>query len=146
MAAVSSDNRAAIIAAAREWRGTPYHHRASLKGVGCDCLGLVRGVWREIVGPEPVSTPAYSADWGDVTGTETLLQAAHQFFEPTDLAQPGDVLIFRVREDRIAKHCGILTTDTTFIHAWEAAPVAEVSLGRWWRSRIVSSFRFPEAE
>ena len=28
------------------WIGTPYRHQASLKGVGCDCLGLVRGVWR----------------------------------------------------------------------------------------------------
>jgi hypothetical protein len=39
-----------IIAAARSWLGTPYAHQASLKGVGCDCLGLVRGVWREVQG------------------------------------------------------------------------------------------------
>ena len=35
-----------IVAAARSWIGTPYRHQASLKGVGCDCLGLVRGVGR----------------------------------------------------------------------------------------------------
>ena len=34
----------AVIAAARGWIGTPYLHQASLKGVGTDCLGLVRGV------------------------------------------------------------------------------------------------------
>ena len=38
--------RDAIVAEARAWIGTPYRHQASLKGVGCDCLGLVRGVWR----------------------------------------------------------------------------------------------------
>ena len=42
---------AAHVASARGWLGTPYHHQASLKGVGCDCLGLLRGVWREVIGP-----------------------------------------------------------------------------------------------
>ncbi|MGZ9409986.1 MAG: peptidase P60, partial [Methylocystis sp.] len=42
--------RADIVAAARRWRGTPYVHQASLMQVGCDCLGLVRGVWRDVIG------------------------------------------------------------------------------------------------
>ena len=42
-----------IVAETRGWIGTPYRHQASLKGVGCDCLGLVRGVWRACVGDEP---------------------------------------------------------------------------------------------
>lgn len=33
-----------IVAAARQWLGTPYRHQASVRGVGCDCLGLIRGV------------------------------------------------------------------------------------------------------
>ena len=53
-----------VIAAARVWLGTPYHDQASLKGVGCDCLGLARGVWREVVGSEPFPIPPYSRDWG----------------------------------------------------------------------------------
>ncbi len=52
-----------IISETLSWLGTPYRHQASLKGVGCDCLGLVRGVWRALVGPEPEPTPAYSPDW-----------------------------------------------------------------------------------
>ena len=44
--------RGAIVEAARHWLGTPYHHQASLRGVGCDCLGLVRGVWRDLLGEE----------------------------------------------------------------------------------------------
>jgi cell wall-associated NlpC family hydrolase len=40
--------RTHIVALAREWLGTPYHHQASLKGVGTDCVGLVRGIWREV--------------------------------------------------------------------------------------------------
>ena len=37
-----------VLEAATGWIGTPYRHQASQKGVGCDCLGLVRGVWREL--------------------------------------------------------------------------------------------------
>ena len=40
----------AIIAEARSWLGTPWHHQASLKGVGCDCIGFVRGVAKPFVG------------------------------------------------------------------------------------------------
>jgi len=58
-------SRERVIVAARAWLGTPYHDQASLKGVGCDCLGLARGVWREVVGPEPFPIPAYSRDWGE---------------------------------------------------------------------------------
>jgi NlpC/P60 family putative phage cell wall peptidase len=39
-----------ILEEARSWIGTPYQHQASLKGVGCDCIGLVRGVWRAVYG------------------------------------------------------------------------------------------------
>ena len=42
--------RAEILSEARDWLGTPYRHQASLKGAGCDCLGLVRGVWRALEG------------------------------------------------------------------------------------------------
>ena len=42
-------SRDAIVAEAHRWIGTPYRHQASLRGVGCDCLGLLRGVWREVM-------------------------------------------------------------------------------------------------
>jgi NlpC/P60 family putative phage cell wall peptidase len=57
-----------IIAAARSWIGTPYRHQASLKGVGCDCLGLLRGVWREVMGAEPEAPPPYAAGWAESRG------------------------------------------------------------------------------
>ena len=39
-----------VVDAARGWLGTPYVHQASSKGSGADCLGLIRGIWREIFG------------------------------------------------------------------------------------------------
>jgi len=54
-----------VLALAEPWIGTPYRHQASLRGVGCDCLGLIRGVWRELYGSEPELPPPYAPDWAE---------------------------------------------------------------------------------
>ena len=103
--------RDTIVKAARAWLGTPYHHQASVKGIGTDCLGLIRGIWRELYGPEPETMPAYTRDWGDATGSETLLAAACRHLvklEDASAAQAGDVLVFRMRDEGVAKHAGII--------------------------------------
>ena len=68
--------RSTIVAETRGWIGTPYRHQASLKGIGCDCLGLVRGVWRAVIGEEPERAPAYAPDWAEASGRESLADAA----------------------------------------------------------------------
>ena len=67
-----------ITVLARGWLGTPYQHQASLKGVGCDCLGLVRGLWRETFGAEPEVPPAYAPDWAEAGLEETLAEAGRR--------------------------------------------------------------------
>ena len=57
--------RSRIVALARAWLGTPYHHQASVRGVGADCVGLVRGIWRELYGSEAEALPAYTRDWAE---------------------------------------------------------------------------------
>jgi NlpC/P60 family putative phage cell wall peptidase len=149
LAARHSPTRSAIVAEARNWIGTPYHHQASVKGVGCDCLGLVRGVWRALVGPEPEPIPGYSRDWGEVGARETMLAAARRHLIEIDPqeARAGDVLVFRMRTGRVAKHAGILAgrdcLAATFVHAQEGGPVCEVGLSPWWRRRIAAAFAFP---
>ncbi|HEX5998060.1 MAG TPA: NlpC/P60 family protein [Hyphomicrobiaceae bacterium] len=101
-----------VVTLARTWLGTPYHHQASVKGVGCDCVGLIRGVWREVYGAEPQTLPGYTRDWAETQGHEHLLGAARRHLveiAPAN-AQPGDVLIFRWRPNTPAKHCAILAT------------------------------------
>lgn len=134
------------MAAARDWLGTPYHHQASCKGVGCDCLGLIRGVWRELNGPEPETMPAYTRDWGDATGSETLLAAAARNLVLLDRgsAQPGDILVFRMADAGVAKHAGILVTSESFVHSQEGLGTVEAELIRWWRRRLVAAYAFPE--
>ncbi|MCZ7595265.1 MAG: NlpC/P60 family protein [Hyphomicrobium sp.] len=134
-----------IVRIARGWIGTPYHHQASVRSVGADCLGLVRGVWREVYGSEAETPPPYSCDWAEAGGCETMLAAARRHLDAIapDAARAGDVLIFRLRAGSIAKHAAILTSETTMIHAMEGAPACEVALSRWWRRRIAGAFRFP---
>ena len=136
--------RAEIVAVARGWIGTRYHHQGSRRGVGCDCLGLVRGVWREMVGPEPERAPPYSPDWAEAKGEETLLDAATRHFAPADEVRPGTVLVFRWRASSPAKHLGIATGEGRFVHAYDAAGrVVEGTLSAPWRRRIAAMFDFP---
>ncbi len=137
--------RAAILDEARSWIGTPYCHRASLKGQGADCLGLVRGVWRALLGPEPEPLAPYAPDWAEAGRAETLMQTAarHLVSVPVFLAQPGDVLLFRFRAHLPAKHVAILAENERIIHAYDGVNVCEGHLSLWWHRRIVSAFAFP---
>ena len=137
--------RAAIVAEARDWIGTPYRHQASLKGIGCDCLGLVRGIWRAVVGAEPERAPPYAPDWAEARGLESLAEAAARHLIPIerDAIEAGDVLLFRWRAHLPAKHAAIVTTDGNMVHAHDGAAVAEVVLAPWWRRRLAYAFRFP---
>ncbi|TJZ94027.1 peptidase [Paracoccus gahaiensis] len=138
-----------VVAVARGWLGTPYVHQASARGSGADCLGLIRGVWREIHGAEPEAPPAYTADWAECGGAEVLLGAAMRHLRPVaqDAAWgPGQVLLFRMRPGAIAKHLGILSQvgdEARFLHAYTSHGVIESPLTPPWRSRIVARFRFP---
>jgi NlpC/P60 family putative phage cell wall peptidase len=137
-----------IVSAARSWIGTPYIHQASVKGIGCDCLGLLRGVWRDVAGDEPFAPPPYSPDWAEASGRETLAEAAGLLFDPIDPADigAGDVLLFRWRDGSPAKHCGIATSAAAMVHAHDGACVAEVAIGRGWRRRLAYAFRFISGE
>ncbi|WP_296817793.1 NlpC/P60 family protein [Brevundimonas sp.] len=141
----------AALAEARRWLGTPYQHQASRKGVGCDCLGLVRGVWRSLHGAEPETTPPYRADWAEVGGEERLLEAARRWLveKPVAEAEPGDVLVFRMSPQAAAKHCAIVSAGGApgkIIHAYWGRAVVESWMGEWWRRRLVAAFAFPEIE
>lgn len=138
-----------IVLEARRWIGTPYRHQASTWQAGTDCLGLVRGVWRAVIGPEPVTPPPYSMDWAEPSKDEVLMRAAHQYLQPKAASQlsVGDVLLFRMRDDSVAKHLGILSAaspNSKFIHAYTGHGVVESSLSGPWMRRVAAVYCFPE--
>jgi NlpC/P60 family putative phage cell wall peptidase len=152
-----------IVRIARSWLGTPYVHQASLKGVGCDCLGLLRGIWRELYGEEPEEIPPYSLDWAEATGAETLYTALERHCRevtPEQIAA-GDIALFRMLPRGPAKHCGFVASKDltspnagrserealrvggalTLIHSRQNKRVSEEPLSAFWRDRLAFAFR-----
>jgi NlpC/P60 family putative phage cell wall peptidase len=136
---------AAVLSEAVSWVGTPYRHQGSRKGVGCDCLGLVRGVWKAVYGIEPERPAAYAADWAEAGGADLFLEAAGRHCRQKAIsdAAPGDLLLFRWRPHLPAKHAGILMDESRFIHAYQGHSVIISSLVPQWRRRIAAAFSFP---
>lgn len=139
-----------IVARARAWIGTPYRHQASCRGAGADCLGLIRGIWREVLGPEPEAVPGYTPDWSEPSRSEEMLAAAGRNFIAASwaAARAGDVVVLRMREGAVAKHAGILARSPlghpTLIHAYSGHGVVESPLTPAWARRVAGVFRFPE--
>lgn len=111
-------------------------------GVGCDCLGLLRGVWREVVGPEVLQVPPYSrnSSSGLLTGLSRILTLVE---DRADLPV-GVVIIFKVAPRHEQRHAGITAGGDAFIHATEIGGVREEQLSAAWRRRIEAVYRYPE--
>ena len=124
-----------------------------MRGVGTDCLGLIRGVFAQVEGHAPEIPPPYSQDWAEAPGLsgvveETMADAArrHLVAIEREKAAPGDVLLFRMSPRAAAKHAAIQSTATCMIHACSGRAVAEVHMGPWWQRRLTHVFRFPGIE
>ena len=109
--------RAAVVAAARAWIGTPYHHAADVKGVGCDCAMLLVRVYCDLGLVEPFDPRPYTRDWMMHRNEEKylgFLLARARIVEGPDV---GDVALFRV--GRCFAHGGIVSKSEplTMIHA-----------------------------
>ncbi|AKQ75862.1 minor tail protein [Roseobacter phage RDJL Phi 2] len=107
----------------------------------------MRGVWRELYDTEPEAPPPYKPDWYDLLKDDLLLRKASQYLLPLNTlaeALPGDVLVFRMRQNMAAKHCGILVDEGRMVHALTGKDVEEVTVNHVYWKRCVGAFRFPE--
>lgn len=134
-----------VAAEAIGWIGTPYRHQGTRKGVGCDCLGLVRGVWLGLYGFRLPDPDPYAPDWAEASGAGRLLAELRlRFRETREEPAVGNLLLFRWRAHLPAKHMGILVDHASFIHAYEGGGgVVRSRLVPQWRRRIAAVFAFP---
>jgi len=132
---------------AQTWIGTPYRHRASLKGVGVDCLGLILGVWRELGREVDFDIPHYAPGWRETCKDELLWQRAKSNLRPADREiQAGDIALLRMRDGAAARHLGIVSgtwREPKLIHAYSGRGVVESIIGKPLRRRFVARFRYP---
>jgi cell wall-associated NlpC family hydrolase len=97
-----------IVAEARSWVGTPFHHGANLKGVGVDCGQLVFGVYRNVGLLADEVFPSYDPRWmmaRENTFLEDLFRAR---FDPIERSEPGAAILFRAGRNYC--HLGIVTS------------------------------------
>jgi cell wall-associated NlpC family hydrolase len=125
-----------IIAEARTWLGTPFHHQGRAKGAGVDCIGLVIGV-AHALGLSDFDTTHY----GRIPSPLLMGAGLRANMLAADRAEPGSVLWFAF--DRVPMHVGIVT-DSGLIHAYSVAGrVVETGLDPQWIARSRGAFRFP---
>src|SRR5947207_15287704 len=94
-AAIDS-RRAAIVAEAISWIGTPFHHAARVKGAGVDCLMLLAEVYERAGIVPHVEPPFYVPDWHLHRDAERYLDGLGRYAHAIDTRpEPGDIALFR---------------------------------------------------
>jgi cell wall-associated NlpC family hydrolase len=145
--------RADVIACAREWIGTRWQHQASLRAVGCDCIGLVGGVARELDLPGGIqwtNDPGIRG-YGREPDPQVLLWACGKYLDP-GAGVVGDILLLRAPPANTAiadvckfppRHFGIASRPGYMIHAWaQLRKVSENRIDEFWRARIVGFYSY----
>jgi NlpC/P60 family putative phage cell wall peptidase len=133
-----------LVDEARGWLGTPFLHGGRVKGLGCDCAGLILGAARAcgIVIEEP---PGYNR----IIDPALVLAGVANCCAPIPFtaleAEPGDVLLFAWKGQAI--HLGLATGTGSFIHSYEVVgKVIETPLDRYWQTWCAGAFRWRELE
>ncbi len=116
--ALTTEKRAEIVRAAREWLRTPYHHCARIKGVGADCAMFPLMVYQECgVLPADFHPPEYSMQWHLHRSDEMYLKTIAPFVrEKSDAPLPADFVVFQF--GRAFSHGAIVVEWPIVIHSY----------------------------
>lgn len=141
-----------IVTEARRWIGTPYQHQAAVRGVGADCVGLIRGVGFacDVLPPRPEEWAAFNA-YGRLPNPRRMREGMKTFLVelPAGAQRPGDIAWLAWRVD-LPMHLAILAEGLrgpTIIHSFsDVGRVVEHGMTREWRDRVDSWWRYPGAD
>lgn len=111
-----AEARAAVVAEALTWQGTPYHSRGRIKGVGVDCAMFPAACY-EAVGLVPHLDPEYSPQWFMHRDEELYLQWVKPYAREIERDElgPGDFAIWKY--GRTYSHGAIVIDPPLIIHA-----------------------------
>lgn len=122
MASATERLRRAVVAEAREWIGTAFHHEARIKGAGVDCLMMLAEVYEraEVVGH--IAVPHYPADWHMHREAERYMEGLLTYAREIPAPPlPGDIALFKF--GRVFSHGAIVVEWPRLIHAYWAIGV-----------------------
>lgn len=113
--------RSAILAEARSWLGTPYHHLGDVKGAGVDCAMILVRVYAAVgLTPHDFDPRPYAPDWHLHRSEEKYLGFVENYGYRVDTPLPGDIALWRF--GRAYSHAAIvLDADGTILHAYRDA-------------------------
>lgn len=152
-----------IMAEARSWLGTKFHHQGRLKKSkdnqgGCDCIGLIIGIASRLQLLSKLEGGLLLKDYDNISypkmpdGQNLYYQLSLHLKEINiEQLQVGDILLFKFNEN--PQHVALISNNTTcnsgkalnIIHAYiKAKKVVEHRLDEIWQKRIISAFRFKE--
>jgi cell wall-associated NlpC family hydrolase len=128
--------RQAVVAEARSWLRTPYHHMGRVKGGGVDCATLLAEVYARAGVAPALEIPFYPPDWHLHRNAERYLEfILGHAQEIAGLPAPGDVALWRF--GKCFSHGGIVVDWPLIIHAYsgkgcvhKAAWLSRLSEGR----------------
>jgi len=119
--------RAAVVAEARTWLGTPYHHQGDVKGVGVDCAMILVRVFNACGVIPAIDPRPYPMDWALNRSAERYLGWLAQYGRPVQAPAPGDVAIWRF--GRAFSHAAIVVGQAgELIHSYRGVGVVEASM------------------
>lgn len=119
--------RAATVAEAESWLGTPYHHHARIKAVGVDCAMLLCEVFEKTAQLPRIEPGHYPPQWGLHRGEEVFLKWIEACGgREVQTPGPGDIAVFRF--GRTFSHGGIVVAPDLVVHAYIGAHVMHTRL------------------
>ncbi|MGE0108141.1 MAG: hypothetical protein AB7S81_00010 [Bdellovibrionales bacterium] len=139
-------NRNDAILEARKWLHTPFKHQAFVRGAGCDCIGLIKGVGMalELVDYDPKSATARKFNnYSMMPNPRIMRQALATWLVQIPVQEATLADIYYMTWGREPQHVALIT-DRGIIHSYSrAGEVVEHGLDDTWRNRIVSAYRYP---
>lgn len=108
--------RPLVVAIARSWVGTPFHHMARLKGVGVDCAQLLAAVYEEAGIVPKIDLGFYRQDEYIHLGRERYKSFIELYGVPVETPKPGDVALYRFGS--AVGHGAIVVEWPQIIHAY----------------------------
>lgn len=112
-----AEQRAAVVAEALTWLGTPWRHRGRVKGAGVDCAQFVIGCYVGAGLIPDIDTGEYPRDWHIHRDEERFLTFVPSFAREIGEADvgPGDLVLFKI--GRVFSHGAIVLDWPLGIHA-----------------------------
>ena len=134
-----------LLAVLNEWIGTKYRHRASVKGMGCDCIGLPIGVLTEmgLLNLRKKDILEYAPDYHMHNTRSMLVESIIKHLKVVEITDGsfmnGDILCFKF--GKAAAHAGFWFNDYLYESVDKIGVIKTHFPNSQWKERLQHTFR-----